>query len=289
MTTAVRQPPNHDTLTCYIRYQCRRPKCVDRYNRNNQQRLRQHAQGTYDRLVDAAPVREHVKALVAAGGSARGISAVAGVNEKVVRDLLPPTKGGRRRPAKHRVLGDNARKVLAVRVEDVVPPSVNATGTVRRIQALIAVGWPMTRLAEPLGMSDNHVWDLLRRYGTNPELQVLGSTAHRVAAAYNTIRSQDPTRSGVALGRAAQAKRRAAARRWPTPKYWDQYPDAIDDPTFTPEYKKLRAQIIAEEAAWLMTIGNLDRDQAAARLGIARFTIDRALREHPQDALQQAA
>lgn len=289
MTIAVREAPHHNNTTCYIRYKCRRPECVARYNRINQERLQQHAQGTYSRLVDAGPVREHAKTLVAAGASIRGISAAAGVGEKVVRDLLPPTNGGRHRGIKHRILADNERKILAVRVEDVVPPSVDATGTVRRVQALIATGWPMTRLAEQLGLSEQYVWELLFRSRKQDELQVLGSTAQRIEEAYEVLRHTKPTACGVKRRYVTQARNLAKRKRWPTPDYWDQYPDAIEDRHFTPEYRKLRAQIIAEEAAWLMITGGLDRDQAAARLGIARFTIDRALREHPQDELEAAA
>lgn len=287
--TTDRQPPHHRNTLCYTRYQCRRPNCVDRYNQANRERLAQKANGTYDRFVDAQPVREHVQSLLAAGASSRGIATAADVNEKVVRDLLPPRNGGRRKPAKHRLFTDNARKVLAVRVEDVTPPSVDATGTVRRVQALIANGWTMGRLAEQLGMSEQYVWELLFRSRREDAARVLGSTARRIADRYNDLHSKRPTRFGITPSRAAQARRLAAANRWPAPKYWADRMDVIDDPDFEPLYGVTRREIVAQDAGELIRWSGLTRETAAERLGVSKSYVEHAFRDHPQYAVEVAA
>ncbi|MFF6847070.1 hypothetical protein [Streptomyces antimycoticus] len=289
MTTApAPQPPNHDTLTCYTNYKCRRTECVERYNARERERNQQKAAGTYTRLVDAAPVRAHVKTLIAAGATPFGIATRAQVSDNAVRLLLPATPGSRRTPIRHRVCADNARKILAVTVEDVAPPHVDATGTVRRIQALIADGWPMTHLAGPLDLWPNYVWQLLKRARTEPNLQVRSSTARKVAEAYEDLRRKQPTRNSVTPRSAAQARKMAAERRWARTSYWAEYADVLDDPDFTPEYKATRGELLAAEARWFMVTAGLSQEETAVRLGVTKDHLQQTLKRHPA-SYQEAA
>ncbi|MGW7597291.1 hypothetical protein [Streptomyces antimycoticus] len=282
MTTApAPQPPNHDTLTCYTNYRCRRPDCVERYRARERERNQQKAAGTYTRFIDAAPVRAHVKTLIAAGATPFGIATRAEVSDNAVRLLLPPAPGSRRTPIRHRVCADNARKILAVTVEDVTRPYVDATGTVRRIQALIADGWPMTHLAEPLGLYTKYVWQLLKRADTDSNVQVLATTARRVTEAHEKLRHQRPTQKGVPRRAVAQARRLAAQRRWAPTSYWAEYADVIDDPDFAPEYKATRGELLATEARWFMDTAGLTHDETADRLGVTRDHLQQTLKRHP--------
>lgn len=289
MTTAVREAPHHNTTSCYTNYHCRLPACVERYNAQVREREAQKAAGTYDYLVDAAPVRAHVRTLVAQGATPGGIAKQAGVNEKVVRHLLPPTCGGKRQPAKHRVLGGNARKVLAVTPGQVCPPRVNPAGTVRRLQALVAHGWPMNHINERLYLSPDYVWELLKRTRLEPNVQVQGSTARRIAAAYEELSRQKPTRHGVSKQSAARARRYADDRKWPTVAYWADRMDVIDDPHFEPLYGVTRRLIVAQDANELMRYSGLDKEATAARLGISVAYIEHAFRDHPEYAVEVAA
>lgn len=284
MTTADRQPPHHDKLTCYTDYKCRRPECVERKNQWQRDLRRKKREGQ-SALVDAQPVRAHLYRLQAAGISTYRVALIAGVDDWTVRAFMPSTSG--RRARKHATSPDIAAKILAVTPEQGISAYVDGTGTRRRIQALVANGWPMRRLPEHLDLHGTYINDLIN--GRQQDRPVFAATAEKVTHAYQQLKDQKPTRHGIEARVVKRIRGLATAKRWPTPKYWDQHADAIDDPHFEPEYKKLRAQILAEEAHWLMTAGGLDRDQAAARLGIARFTIDRALREHPQDEMEQAA
>ncbi|MEU0200873.1 MULTISPECIES: hypothetical protein [unclassified Streptomyces] len=289
MTTAVREAPHHDKTTCYTNYRCRRPECVARYNANVRARTAKQATGIWDQLVDAQPVRAHVRKLIDAGGTPRGIAVLAGVSEKVVRHLLPPTQGGRRQPRKHRVLGENARRILTVTVDDVTPPRVDPTGTVRRIQALVADGWPMNHLADRLELSRNYVWQLIKRARLEPDVRVQGSTARKIAAAYEALCQQKPTRSGISKRSAARARQHAADRRWPDSSYWAGRMDVIDDPDFEPLYGVTKREIVAQDAAWVMRTTGLDRHATAQRLGVHKSYLDHAFRDHPQYAVEVAA
>lgn len=278
------EPPHHDKLTCYTDYGCRRPECVER-RRAWQRELRRKKREGQPARIDAQPVRAHLYRLQAAGISTYRVALIAGVDDWTVRAFMPSSTGHRAR--KHTTTPEIAAKILAVTPENATSGYTDSTGTRRRIQALAANGWPLRRLAEHLGLHGTYLNDLVG--GRQQDRPVFAATAEKVAVAYEQLKTKKPTRHGIEARVAKRIRGLAEAKRWPTTKYWDQHPDDIDDPHFIPEYRKLRAEIIAEEAHWLMTAGGLDRDQAAARLGIARFTIDRALREHPQDELEQAA
>lgn len=275
MTTAVREAPHHSTLTCYTDYRCRRPDCVTRYNHRNNQRRHAQKNGTWGRLIDAAPVREHLLHLRANNVGPGAVAYTTGLPIQTILEFTQgrPDKGRGRR---QRTSPEMAAKILAVTVDNHRTGRVPAAGTVRRIQALIAAGWPLRRIADHAGLSSANISNLLRR------TTVFAGTAKAIAATYNDLAGKRPLRSGVDKGQAKRARNWAARNRWATCSYWADRMDVIDDPHFIPEDTKLRAEIVAEEAHWLMTAGGLDRDQAAERLGVARFTIDRALREHPQ-------
>ncbi|CAM5262994.1 hypothetical protein [Streptomyces badius] len=278
MTTATRrEAPNHNTLTCYTRYKCRLPDCVERYRANERTRRRQQRRGEYQRLTDAAPVREHVRHLLATGASPRAIAIRADVAGRVVRDLLPASQAGSRTPRKYRVLADNAAKILAVTPDDVVPHYVPALGSVRRLQALVADGMPMIHIAPHVDLYPSYISSLLWRADELDNHQVFGTTALAITRGYNHLSGKNPLRYGATRKSKALARRIGASRNWPTSKYWARFPDAIDDPHFTPEYKVTKAEILAEETRWLIETAGLTRTEAAERLRKDRSYIDRVL------------
>lgn len=280
MTATVRrEAPNHDTTTCFTKYKCRRPACVERYNANERERKRLKKQGDYQRFADAAPVRAHVLQLIAGGATPYGISRQSGASDTTVRGLLPRQSPGRHAPLRHRMLAENAAKLLALAPEDVIPRYTPALGTVRRIQALVANGWPMISLGEHVGLYPKYVGELVGKAGRG-ETRVWGTTALAVARAYDTLRGRKPTRHGVDKAAAAYARDFARDRDWPPSRYWDEFPGAIDDPHFTPEYGKTRLEILAEDGVWAMTGGSIDRELIAERLGVDRSYLDKALAAH---------
>lgn len=98
------------------------------------------------------------------------------------------------------------------------PLRVDSTGTRRRIQALVAIGWNLEVLAQKLGTARGAVGDYMCIKPVN------ASTARRVAAVYNQL-SMTP-------GPSRRAQVRARNKGWVPPFGWD---DAeIDDPNAQP-------------------------------------------------------
>lgn len=273
MTTATltRTPPNHDTLTCYTDYKCRLPECVTRYNERSNQRIRAQKAGTWNGLVDAEPVRRHILTLQAVGIGPYIIAGIVNVRVQAIYDFLG-SRGKRGR--KHRTTPELAAKILAITPDSNIAGRIDATGTVRRLRALTANGWPGKHIARHAGLNTEHVYVMLRCPDRHPT--VLPETAQAITDTYNTLRTQRPSRHGISKGHAKQARARAAANRWPNTKYWDQHPELIDDPNFTPQLTRIEQ--IAEDARWLLDTG-VDIDDIAQRLDVSRFYIDRALSE----------
>jgi hypothetical protein len=157
---------------------------------------------------------------------------------------------------------------------------ISSAGTVRRLQALVAIGWPQAQLARELGMRWALFADLMRSG------YVSDATAAAVRCLYDRLWDKPPA------GRyAARARRFAAARDWPPPLGWDE--DCgdghdIDDPDATPapgwkrtgKRKQASAQVVPD-ALWLMAQGHT-REQAAERLGLSRAGLEKAFARQRQ-------
>ena len=202
MTTAVRTPPHHNTLTCYTDYQCRRPECVDRYNARNRERLQAQKAGTWTGLIDAEPVRQHILQLGAIGISPSDIAATADTSIQSVLEFIRPVPGRGRR---HRTSPAMAARILAVGPDNVVRAVVDATATQRRLQALAALGWPMKHTALHAGLSTTNITSIFTRS------RVTAATEQAIADAYDQMRRQRPENHRVSRGQAKKTRRWAAA------------------------------------------------------------------------------
>ncbi|WP_434744604.1 hypothetical protein [Streptomyces sp. A-14] len=276
-TTTNQEAPNHNTLTCYTRYKCRLPKCVDRYNTSTRTRIRAQKAGTWQRFVPAEPVRQHIQNLQAEGMIPAGIAAAAGTNPQAVLEFITPSPG-KGRGRKQRTTPEMAARILAVTVETAAARAhrVAATGTIRRIQGLVALGWPLKTIAAHAELHAAVPSEVLKRAHSGHTV-VFGETERKIKAAYDTLRAVRPERRGVPKGLITRSKNWARANRWPKPTYWDKHPGAIDDPFFTPDYGLTKADILAEETRWLIHTAGLTRSEVAERLGKDRSYIDRVL------------
>lgn len=278
---AGREAPNHDTLTCYTDYRCRRPACVDRYNTWNRDRRQAITAGTWQPFEDAEPVRQHLLGLHAAGITIHRVAALTGIPYRHVRQFTQHDYSNRA-PRRRRVTRDVAAKILAINLGEHTPSYVSPVGPQRRVQALQAIGWPSIHTARAAGIHPSNRTTIF----TSPRLRA--ATAQGIAAAYEHLRRQRPEKHGLRASSITRARQQALAERWPPPKYWDEV-GAIDDPDFTPDYRKSRLEILAEDAHWLMATGGIDRTLAAQRLGVDRSYVDRAFKAHPEYALEGAA
>jgi hypothetical protein len=106
--------------------------------------------------------------------------------------------------------------------------AVDATGTRRRLQALVAAGWPQARLAERLGMQPGNF------SGTIKRPQVIVRTVRLVNALYDELWRTDPRAHGVDNQAYSRARNHAAANGWAPVGAWDD--DTIDDPAAFPDW-----------------------------------------------------
>jgi hypothetical protein len=190
---------------------------------------RQRAYGR-ERYTDAAPVRAHVQQLAAFGVGRRQLRKLSGVSNGALTKLVYGEAARNMAPSK-RVRHDTARRILAVLPEpDHLAPSTptDATGTRRRLQALVAIGYSQRKLAHRLNRTPQNFMTLLNRD------QVLASTARSVGVLYEQLWDKPPTPTGHReLISFNQARNRARALGWLPPMAWDD--DTIDDPSATPE------------------------------------------------------
>jgi hypothetical protein len=281
VSTAVRNPPHHNTLTCYVGYRCRRPECVDRMRAYGRKRRRQQAAGI-TLFVDARPVREHIYALQAAGITPCRIGALAGLPERTVAGFIE-----RQRDPRGKLLGLRqkttprvAELILAINPDPLIAAKVNSIPSRRRVQALIAAGWPQAHIVQRGGVPYSTLADVMRKP------TIMHSTAAAVARAYDELHDLRPLRNGVSARQAKMSRDRAASYGWLTPKYWDHPDHPIDDPEFEPQSA---GQAVAEEARWLMKVGGLGLEQAAKRLRRSYTYVYTCLQEHPPADEQVAA
>lgn len=254
---------------------CRCARCVQANREWASHRARMRLYGRWQPYVDAGPAREHVRLLGECGIGWKQVVKLSGVSAGSVSKLLYGGPGDR--PPARRIRAVTEAAILAV----VPSPGCLADralaagiATRRRLQALVALGYPKAQLAARLGMLPSNFGDVMERG------QVTAATERAVAALYDELWDQIPpeTTHREKLS-ASRARNYAAARGWALPQQWDD--DTIGDPEAVPAERRQRtgpprgADLIAE-AAELFGFG-LDRNQAAERLGVTVNALNCAL------------
>jgi hypothetical protein len=192
---------------CYRRG-CRRDECrtADR-NYRKQADLRRHR--GISGHIPGPTVAAHIRTLIDSGRQIRGIATESGVSERAIGYILH----GQRNVTRPRALA-----LLAVQPLDETP-RIDPTGTIRRIQALAAIGWPIAWTAEKAGYTPSYLFNIIAgRVPTIPR-----DVAHRFATVYRRY----STRPGPSQFARSSARRNG----WHSPLAWDD----IDNPTCEPE------------------------------------------------------
>lgn len=129
----------------------------------------------------------------------------------------------------------SARRCRARRLRGLPSPMVDATGTRRRIQGLLALGWSLQQLGDRVGVTGACVchWTVRPR--------VTQVTAVRVRRLYDDLSMTVP-----AGWMAERARRQAKRKGWPVPLTWDD--DSIDDPTATSDAGSTSSGVVDESA-----------------------------------------
>lgn len=275
MTTSVAE---HGSRACYLRG-CRLPECEQAHHEYQVFRRRQIAYGRWDRFADAAPVRDHVTWLAGFGVTERMVASAAGVSPASMARLMHGKDGG---PPTRRVRHHIADAILAVTpaAARAGKGCLDATGTQRRLQALVAIGWPQAVLARKLGKEPSNFRQLMHQPYVWPV------TRDQVSALYDELWNEPPAELPGRAGADVRAARAlATAKGWPPPLAWDD--DLIDDPAASPadgwrrsDSKLRRTPDVVEDLAWIREHGGYRDAPAAAvaaRLGMDHSTLNTIL------------
>lgn len=258
----IRAKHEHGTYRAYVLDRCRCVPCARANSQYELNRTRQQAYGRWKPFVDARPATEHLRALSAAGMGWRRAALAAGVPPASVYPLLygrPDRNGGKPRTKARRELVD---AILAV-------PR-------RRLEALIALGWTVARLAK------EHHLDRQALDSALTHVPVQARTAVAVRDMYAAIGDRRPgARSPGEQRGITLALRRATDRGWVVPAMWD---DAdLDDPYAEPPAPQdSRTGLDLDE--WLHLVrGGEDPDRAAQRCGYTLGGVTRVARRDSRD------
>lgn len=256
-------PASHaPSRACYLRG-CRQPACKNADYRYMSALRLDHHRGVR-RRTDATQTRHHLERLTAAGWSYAQIARTAGIAHRTVGVATTATS----------VSTQTARSILNIPIGP--PPAdtrdVDATGTIRRVRALIAIGWPLAHLAPRFGL-----------YVTALGRITNGQTEHVRATTADTI-ALDYRHLARLPGPSSRARRHAATRGWHGPAAWDDR--TIDDPQASPDVdgpelvlsRDELAALRREEILHLAGYGATP-DEIAARLGVGVSTVTGILRQ----------
>lgn len=206
--------------------ECARTKCPNKVHRAGL--CDKHYEVDLNRgYVDGSPARQHVQLLLDRGMTQCAIHEATGLTVW----WLINNKGMIRRSTHKRVFAIPVPRAL------VSGGFVPAVGTVRRIQALAAIGYRISDLNQMLGRGRNCVEQWIKRD------VVSSDTAADVADLYRQL-SMTP-------GPSELSKRRALKRGWVPPLAWDDIDDRDEKPnqgdvvkvSFPDRYRELREHV----------------------------------------------
>ncbi|TDD97598.1 hypothetical protein [Actinomadura rubrisoli] len=177
--------------------------------------------------MDADPVRVHVRQLQACGLGLRRVAVAGGIERSVLIGLMNGKPG--RAPAR-KVRPQTALRILGVQptLDNLGASTViDATGTVRRLRALVAQGWSQAKLAGQLGIAPRNFTQTISAE------RVIVRTARAVCRLYDELWDQPPPEEGHRDKIAAsRARNHARAHGWAGPLAWDDR--ELDDPEARP-------------------------------------------------------
>lgn len=204
---------------------CRCEPCMDARRKYQRHVRRQKAYGTWQPMVEAEPVRQHVQRLMAAYAcGTKLIARQAGVHNATVQHLVGIahcSSSGRT----ERIRPMTAERLMAVRFSlDGLPDTqpIAAAGSLRRVQALGTLGWPQHRLSQMYPVDDETLKRLVR------QARVTVRTAREIRLMYAELLDVDPIDYGLQQSAVTRVIRLAARKGWAPPHCWDDR--TIDDP-----------------------------------------------------------
>lgn len=199
---------------------CRHSRLMERQRRRSRLRAYGREDQIRPRRVDAAPVRETFERLLASGFALDRIATAAGVSPSALMDLRFGRRGSQQGTPIRTISAAVADAIRDLDAGTITTALVPATGTTRRLQALVATGQTQTTLAELLGRTVGNLSPIVNGHRD----RVTVATHDAVKVLFDALWNQHPE------GPAHDAARRIAKRhRWLPPLAWDD-PDTDPEP-----------------------------------------------------------
>ncbi|PFG16299.1 hypothetical protein ATK74_0833 [Propionicimonas paludicola] len=274
----------HGTRSAYVFDRCRCEACTIVNREGMRIRSRQKALARWnpelDPFIPGDVVRAHLRGLMDAGMGWKRIAAAAGVATSTVYPILygknvDQPDHPEYRPPRKQVRRNVAEKLLAVTLDLADGAMVDGTGTRRRLQALVTVGWSQSRLASELGWTVANFGHLIHGTGL-----VTKGTAARVRDLYDRCWSAPPTATTrQERGGITRARKVARQHGWMPPMAWDD--DTIDDPAARPNVgvPAVTTNARIEDVRELLELGE-HPDMIAARIGMKASSLHELLRRN---------
>lgn len=265
----------HGTHAAYVIDRCRCRPCRDAAAAYERHRAKQRAYGRHA-YVPAGPVRAHIEHLQAQGMGWKRVATAAGIETSVVWKILYGDASRNQAPTR-RVRPATADAIRSVTLDLAPGAKVDSTGTTRRLQALVAMGWSQSELARRLDMLGSNLGPVI--HGTRG---VTKATADAVRALYDELWATPAPPSGRHGAVPVRTRAYAARMGWVGPLAWDD--DTIDDPAATPDTGQVaptsggpRARLHVDDIEFLLDGEPFTWDGLAARLRAHRDTVYQAL------------
>lgn len=183
---------------------CPDPACIETRARYMKRWRFDRAHGL-TRTTTADLARLHVSTMIGIGWSARAVAGAAGVSPQTVTRLLDPEQTAIYKTTAVKLLAVDPFTLPSTPSHQTAEPMVPRVGTVRRLQALLFMGWTTKHLYEVYGINPTTLYQQGR--------WVTRTTHDKVAAAYRAL-SHRP-------GPSERTRARARATGYVSPADWD--------------------------------------------------------------------
>jgi hypothetical protein len=211
-----------------VRDRCRCRPCTLANTAESSRAHRERTFGRWQPYVDAGPVRAHLQALRDVAIGIDQIAKLSGLSRSYLCGLIYTRRDGR--PPYQRVRPGTAHKILALGVEETNRAEyaqVDATGTRRRLQALVAAGFTHKSLATALSRTPANL------HRTMTRSRVTARTARVVRDLDERLwDTQPPCATKAQQVASDNARDYAAERGWLPRLAWD---DIDHDPDPDPD------------------------------------------------------
>jgi len=214
------QPHRHGQRVAYVKDRCRCNPCTAANTAASHAADRGRALGYPSPLVDAGDVRAHLEQLRRAHIGYQQIAGLSGTSATHIREIAGTVVRSGNRPPIRRIRPDLAARLLAIEptpANRTAHCHVDATGTRRRLQALVAIGWPPDTLADHLGRTPAELHRSL-----TCTTAITEHTARHIRNLYDRLWDTQPPRATPAQRQESEwARVHADNHGWPPPLAWD--------------------------------------------------------------------